>query len=278
MPISSGTAGVTAQFQAVIYGGPCGTCCPTYIFPTTGANVTVFRLRIRVSGSSIHFEDSDSGASVVAGETFGIIAEAVDANGNVLPVNAGVSTSVSRTLSSGEIGLPTSFTLSAGSFTSGGLLLNRVTGTTSGTSYRFSTAAGGFKDFFLFTYFRVLNTRVGLVGNTTSCGHVVQPNDHFVALPVAELCGISVVVRNPNTGQSEATTKNDKGPHFPGPGTACDPSGNMGGDFYWNTGTRPRVESLSCETGNNNSGIDLADGTFSALGSPSQVVWRFGVF
>lgn len=122
------------------------------------------------------------------------------------------------------------------------------------------------------------STRVGLVGNTTSCGHVVQANDHFVALPVAQLCDTQVIVRNSGTGQSEATTKRDKGPHFPGPGTACDPSGTMGGDFYWNTGTRPKVESLSCETGNNNSGIDLADGTFAVLGSPSQVVWRFGFF
>ncbi len=39
--LNPGTAGVTAQFQAVIYGGPCGICCPTYIFPTSGANVTV---------------------------------------------------------------------------------------------------------------------------------------------------------------------------------------------------------------------------------------------
>lgn len=254
---------------------PC--CTSNSHFGSASANVLVFRLRIRASGSSIHFEDSDVGASIVAGETFGIIAEAVDANGNVVSVNAGVSTSLSRTLGSDEIGLPASFNLVNGSFTSGGLLFNRVTGTTSGTSYRFASN-GGLKDFFLYTYFQVLSTREGLVGNTTSCGNVVQPNDHFISLPVAQLCNTQVVVRNPFTGQSEAATKRDKGPHFPGPGTACDPSGAMGGDFYWNTGTRPRVESLSCETGNNNSGIDLADGTFAALGFPSQVVWRFGVF
>lgn len=271
--LQPGSGNVTAQFQAIIYTLNCFEQHPN---PTVGGPVTVFRLRIRTSGTSLHYEDSDSGASVVAGETFGIIAEAVDANGNVLPVNAGVSTSVSRTLASGEIGLPVSFALSAGSFTSGGLLLNRVTGTTSGTSYRFSTAGGGFKDFYLYTYFRVFNTREGLVGGITKCGHTVQANDHFVALPVSQLCNVQVVVRNPSTGSSDTVPKLDSGPHFPGPGTACDPDGSIGGDPYWNTGTRPRVESLTCETGNNNSGIDLADGTFAQVGSPSQVVWRFG--
>jgi hypothetical protein len=275
--VGLGNATLTVSFDYYhsdyISGEDCGLFVET---ATATAPVTVFRLRIRTAGTSIHFEDSDSGASIVAGETFAIIAEAINAVGNVLPINVAVSTSPSRTLASGEIGVPSSFNIVNGSYNSGGLLLNRVNSTQSGTSYRFSTAAGGFKDFFLYTYFRVVSTREGLVGGLLWCGGTVQPNDHFVSLPVAELCGVSVVVRNPGTGQSETTTKKDKGPHFPGPRTPCDPDGSMGGDFYWNTGTRPRVENLTCEDGNNNAGIDLADGTFATLGSPSQVVWRFG--
>ncbi len=270
--LNPGTAGVTAQFQAVIYGGGCGLCCPTYIFPTSGSNVTVFRLRIRVAGSSIHFEDSDSGASIVAGETFAIIAEAINAVGDILPINVAVSTSTSRTLDSSEIGLPSSFNIANGSYNSGGLLLNRVNGTDSGTSYRFSTGGGGFKDFYLYTYFRVVSTREGQLPNPTQCGYTIQPNDHLVALPVRDLCNVQVVVRNPTSGQSDTAPKKDAGPHFPGGN--CDPSGTIV-DPYWNTGTRPKVEGLTCETGNNNAAIDLGDGTFAAVGSPSQVVWRW---
>jgi hypothetical protein len=103
----------------------------------------------------------------------------------------------------------------------------------------------------------------------------MQPNDHFVALPdnSRALCNVLVVVRNPSTGQSDTVPKKDSGPHFPAT-TACDPTGIVV-DPYWNTGTRPKVESLTCEAGNNNAGIDLAQGTYAQTGSPSQVVWRF---
>lgn len=102
--------------------------------------------------------------------------------------------------------------------------------------------------------------------------YTIQPNDHLVALPVRDLCNVQVVVRNPTTGQSDTAPKKDAGPHFPGGN--CDPSG-ITVDPYWNTGTRPKVESLTCESGNNNAGIDLGDGTYAAVGSPSQVVWRW---
>ncbi|MEK6407962.1 MAG: hypothetical protein AABN34_13455 [Acidobacteriota bacterium] len=272
--VGLGQANVNANFQGISWEFFFReNRCRSFIVPfPISCPVTVFRLRIRASGSSIHFEDSESAASIVAAETFGIIAEAVDASGNVLPVNAGVSTSLSRTLGSGEIKLPSSFNLVNGSFTSGGLLFNRVTGTTSGTSYRFSTHGGGFTDFYLYTYFRVFATREGPLPNPTQCGYRIQPNDHLVALPVRDLCNIQVVVRNATSGESDTVPKKDAGPHFPGGN--CDPSGTVV-DPYWNTGTRPKVESQSCESGNNNAGIDLGDGTFAAVGSPAEVVWRW---
>lgn len=81
------------------------------------------------------------------------------------------TTSASRTLGSTEVGLPSSFDLAGnGSYNSPGVVLNRVNGTERGTSYRFSTAGGGFKDFFFYTYFRVVSTREGQLPNPTQCG------------------------------------------------------------------------------------------------------------
>jgi hypothetical protein len=97
--LQAGSGNVTAQFTATIYTLNCFQQHPT---PTAGGSVKVFRLRIRPSDTSIHFDDSDSGASIVAGEGFTIIVEAVDANGNVLPLPTNppvhVTTSASRTL------------------------------------------------------------------------------------------------------------------------------------------------------------------------------------
>lgn len=233
----------------------------------------MFRLRIRVAGSLLTFDNSDSGASIIAGENFAIIAEAINAAGNVMPINIAVSTTASRTLASGEIGLPTNFNIVNGSYTAQGIVLNRVNGTDSGTSYRFSTAAGGFKDFYLYTYFRVTATKEGIVGGTTSCGHTIQPNDNFVSLPSTGLCNTGIVVRNGTL--SATTTIREVGPWFP---HSSPSSGNpcVGPDDpYWNTGGVPRVLSESCDA--NNAAIDLADGTASDVGITGlgSVVWRF---
>src|SRR5919197_1139075 len=41
---------------------------------------------------------------------------------------------------------------------------------------------------------RVWATREGLVGKTTASGHVIEPNDHFVALSSRSALGKTVVV------------------------------------------------------------------------------------
>ncbi len=41
---------------------------------------------------------------------------------------------------------------------------------------------------------RLWATREGLVGRTTASGHVIMPDDHFVALPSRKAVGKSVVV------------------------------------------------------------------------------------
>lgn len=53
-------------------------------------------------------------------------------------------------------------------------------------------------------------TREGLVGNTTASGHVVTPDDHFVALPSHDALGKSVTVSY--NGRSETVPVLDVGP------------------------------------------------------------------
>src|SRR5205807_279043 len=124
--LQPGSGTVTAQFQTTVYGQ---WCAPITIYPRASSPVAVFRLRISVSGSSIHYEDNDSGASIVAGEGFAIMVDAVDANGNLIALGSPIqiNTTASRTLASGESGLPSSFVLgTSGHYDSPGIVLNRV--------------------------------------------------------------------------------------------------------------------------------------------------------
>jgi hypothetical protein len=268
--VGLGQADVKANFTGMQWEFGFSSCFPIAIPILRACPVTVFQLKITVPDTTIFFEASANSASIVAGETFGLVVEAVDSLGIVVPVNKKLSVAASRTLASNETGLPSTIKLVDGRYVNS-LLLNRINATDRGTSYRFSTG-NAFTDFFLYTYFRVFSTREGQLPNPTQCGYRIQPNDHLVALPVRDLCNLQVVVSNPTTGQSDTAPKKDAGPHFPGGN--CDPSGTVV-DPYWNTGTRPKVESLTCESGNNNAGIDLGDGTYAAVGSPAQVVWRW---
>lgn len=125
--------------------------------------------------------------------------------------------------------------------------------------------------------YRVYATREGLVGGTTANGHVIQPNDHFVALPSSSALAPA--------GSSEYTV------------TVCGPSAcqtvpvwDVGPwntrDDYWDTNRAeftnlPKGEpeaQAAYESGYNGgrdqfgrtvlnpAGIDLADGTFYGIG------------
>ena len=123
-------------------------------------------------------------------------------------------------------------------------------------------------------WFQVIATREGLVGGTTSCGHVITQNDHFVALPATGLCNVGVRLRN--GANLASTTVLDVGPwcpNTPGPGnsnTCSCPS-----DRYWQTSGVPFAAGASCAT--THAGIDLADGTFADLGltGNGNIYWRF---
>jgi hypothetical protein len=129
--------------------------------------------------------------------------------------------------------------------------------------------------------YTVYATREGLVGGTTANGHVIQPNDHFVALPSRQALSpngshqYSVRVLNPRTGQSEVAPVWDIGPW------------NVNDD-YWSPSSQreawrdlpqgtPEAQAAYHKGYNggrdgsgrhvpNPAGIDLADGTFAAIG------------
>lgn len=130
--------------------------------------------------------------------------------------------------------------------------------------------------------YTVFATREGLTGRTTANGHVIQPRDHFVALPSTRALSprdtgdYSVRVCSPGTGRCAFAPVWDTGPW------------NVGDD-YWNPASvrenwtdlpqgRPQAQAAyedGYNDGNDGSGrrvlnpagIDLADGTFwDALG------------
>lgn len=130
--------------------------------------------------------------------------------------------------------------------------------------------------------FRVPATREGLVGRTTANGHVIVPNDHFVALPSPRALNADdqtreykVRVCNPRNGRCVEEPVWDVGPWNEK-------------DDYWNPSNvremwqdlpqgKPEATAAYYQGYNNGrddrgrrvtnpSGIDLADGTWASLG------------
>jgi hypothetical protein len=272
-----GNTSIGANWSAWLWDqNPNKTCFKTHIFPNPTALCDVDTLRIRVTNAPVPDDTQDSvSGGVVAGQPFFILVEAIDVNGHVdLLVNQSVAVTSSRTLDSSEIGLPSSFSLSSGSYLKI-VTLNRVNGTERGTKFTFTPGGGGHTDLYLYTYFNVIATREGLVGGTTACGHVITVNDHFVALPSTGLCATGILLRNGGPSPGVSTTVRDVGPWFPhSPATTGNPC-NGGNDPYWNTGGVPRTETVTCDS--NDAGIDLADGTFADLGltGATRILWRF---
>ena len=120
--------------------------------------------------------------------------------------------------------------------------------------------------------FRVYATREGLVGGTTSSGHTITANDHFVALPSTK--ALNKTVKITYKGKSAIAPVLDIGPW-------------NNDDDYWNPSDArvykgiPRGKSqaqAAYENGNNGGksgtgltvtapgGIDIGDGTYADLG------------
>ena len=126
--------------------------------------------------------------------------------------------------------------------------------------------------------FRVYGYREGLVGGTTSNGHVIQPNDHFVALPC--VCALSS-----KDGNEYQVKIEYKGQAVTAPVWDVGPWNTH--DNYWDPSSerkysdlpqgKPEAEAAYTANYNNGldgsgrevtspGGIDIADGTFADLG------------
>lgn len=130
--------------------------------------------------------------------------------------------------------------------------------------------------------YSVFATREGLVGHTTANGHVIRPNDHFVALPSRRALNPNDGVRdykvrvcNPRNGRCEEAPVFDVGPWNTR-------------DDYWNPSNvrenwqnlpqgKPEATAAYYQNYNggrdqfgrrvaNPAGIDLADGTWAGIG------------
>jgi hypothetical protein len=123
-------------------------------------------------------------------------------------------------------------------------------------------------------WFQVIATREGLVGGQTSCGHIITPGDHFVALPATSLCNAGVRLRNGSN--LVTTTVLDVGPWCPNtPSPRNSNTCSCPSDRYWQTSGLPFAATASCAT--THAGIGLADGTFADLGltNNANIYWRF---
>jgi hypothetical protein len=125
----------------------------------------------------------------------------------------------------------------------------------------------------VYVWFRVVASREGLVGSTTSTGHVITSEDHFVALPASGIQNASVRLSYGTTASE--TTVLDTGPWCPHPTATTGNPCVCSSDSYWNGSGTPWVVAQSCDS--NNAGVDLADGTFHDLGlsGDTLIYWRF---
>lgn len=125
--------------------------------------------------------------------------------------------------------------------------------------------------------FRVHATREGLVGGTTSSGHVITANDHFVALPCG--CALNKKVRLSFNGKSQVVPVYDVGPW------------NNNDDYWMPSDTRtfkgltrgvPQSTAAFTDKHNggksgmgdvvtNPTGVDIGDGTWYELGLSDTV-------
>ncbi len=216
---------------------------------------------------------ANDGDAIIATRPFTLQVQAYNPQTNQVITSLSGTVTVNWESGRGGESLPSQISLSGGVGTAS-VTLNTVNNTSQTRWYMLSTTYATWTSA-INVWFQVFATDEGLVGQTTACGRVIQPQDHFVALPAGGLCGTSINLRSSPSSISQVAPVEDVGPWYPNStATAGNPCVGPA-DPYWNTSGVPRAATASCSNG---AGIDLADGTFSALGltGNSTILWRFG--
>jgi hypothetical protein len=277
--VNVGSANIVAQFLSTTYGGSGNPCQPNTFNSNPSGPISVQLPQLTGAMSPLVSGDSNS---TISGQPFALQVKAVVPNsGGRVPSNFNDSVNVtfpSPGLITGESISQNPVQMSQGVGTTN--IIIKIVDTSPFISplrtILFNDSRGDSYatpgTFGLKVWFNPIATREGLVGSTTACGHLITSNDHFASLPSTGVCNASIMLIN---GSNQATTTVlDVGPWYPhGSPTQGNPCVGPS-DAYWHTTGVPVAEGDSCS---NHAGIDLADGTFSDLGSPalSRILWRF---
>ena len=269
--VAVGTA--TIECYVSVEGTKPPSCANRIFSPQEPMNVDSFVFSI-TSGSA-----PNDTSGVVAKTAFNLRIQAKNASG-VVPDTGFVNQDVPFNLvnintSVGE-SAPSSVNFSAGTTNAGVTAVEASALTSSVPTITVNAYATG-TVFLPYVYMNVLATDEGKVGLTTACGHVIQSNDHFVALPYSKtLCGHNVLVTRAT--YQETTPVEDVGPwcpNTPGPGNSNTCSCTA--DSYWLGTAIPKAVTLEGTCNSNGAGIDLADGTYHDLGlsGNAYIDWKF---
>lgn len=273
--VSVGSATANVDLVNIMYGPPvdsgAGNPCPLQDVPVSGSGNVDRLAGFRVS--VVNPAPSGTSNSVISKASNQIKVTAVNPAGTVLTSYSG---SVSLTSTDTLATLPGNYTFTAAD---GGSHIFAVTLVT--VNFNSSTRDITIKDTSsgvsttqnIYVWFNIIASDEGLVGGVTAYGHTIVPNDHFVALPSTGLGNVPVVLQRNSTQQ--VTTVLDVGPWCPHSSATTGNPCVCASDPYWSTSGIPFAATNSCSS--DHAGIDLADGTFSALGltGNGNIYWRF---
>jgi hypothetical protein len=271
---SAGTATITFTYYAPVLVCRAGTCVETTRTPVIGhASGNVDSLVFTITSGGV----PGDAQGVVARQGFNLRIQAESPSGVVPDTTfnqSGAPFTLANESTSVGKSAPASVSFSSGT-ANAGVTIVQASGLED--SEREITAGANTANtvFYPYAYMNVTATDEGNAGKTDACpGYVIPANAQMVALPYSSaLCGEEVLVVN-GSSEQEAPVE-DVGPWCP---HSVATSGNpcvCPADNYWQGTAVPYAATHSCSS--NGAGIDLGDGTYSAVrhGSNGPVDWKF---
>ncbi|HUX10662.1 MAG TPA: hypothetical protein VMW51_08455 [Terriglobia bacterium] len=275
---SPGTATITGSFEACTFydTNPDFDCpCEQWRIFTATSTGNVDSLVFTISSGGAP-NDPDG---VVARQSFNLQIRAKTPSGTVPDTSFNASsvpfTLVNKNTSVGEVA-PSTVNFSSGT-ANANVTIVEASGLTNSVRQIVVAAYATGTVFFPYVYMNVVATDEGLVNYTTACGYVIPPNAQMVALPYSgnpdSLCGHQVLVVNGSASQQVPVE--DAGPWCPHSVSTTDNPCVCSNDNYWQGTAIPYAATNSCSS--NGAGIDLGDGTYSAVrgGTNGPVDWKF---